>query len=185
MDKSLFVEAFHPLMIWRHLHQFLEQGGVILVVIMLTTFFLWMLILERQYYFWFIHKKVCQQVTTVWQQRADKHSWFSHQIRQRLLSMTSMQTQRNLSTIKLVVVIAPLLGLLGTVVGMIEVFDVMASTGASNARGMAGGVSKATIPTMAGMVVSLSGLLFSVTLKRRATLSMEALSNQLVKEEPS
>ena len=49
-------------------------------------------------------------------------------------------------------------GLLGTVTGMIEVFDVMAITGSGNARSMASGVSKATIPTMAGMVGALSGV---------------------------
>jgi biopolymer transport protein ExbB len=50
---------------------------------------------------------------------------------------------------------------------MIEVFDVMAG-GSGNARGMASGVSKATLPTMAGMVAALSGMLFSVQLERWA-----------------
>ena len=70
--------------------------------------------------------------------------------------------------IKTLVAIAPLLGLLGTVTGMIEVFDVMALSGSSNARLMAGGVFKATIPTMAGMVAALSGLFFSSQLDRRS-----------------
>ena len=48
-------------------------------------------------------------------------------------------------------------GLLGTVTGMIEVLQVMACNGGGDARAMAGGVSKATLPTMAGMVVALSG----------------------------
>ena len=57
-----------------------------------------------------------------------------------------------------------MLGLLGTVTGMIEVFDVMAISGSGNARGMAGGVSQATLPTMAGMVAALSGMIFSIQL---------------------
>jgi biopolymer transport protein ExbB len=61
-----------------------------------------------------------------------------------------------------------MLGLLGTVTGMIEVFDVMAG-GSGNARGMAAGVSKATLPTMAGMVAALSGMLFSTQISRFAT----------------
>ena len=60
------------------------------------------------------------------------------------------------------------MGLLGTVTGMIEVFDVMAVAGGGNARGMAGGVSKATLPTMAGMVAALSGMMFSIQLRRYA-----------------
>jgi biopolymer transport protein ExbB len=51
---------------------------------------------------------------------------------------------------------------------MIEVFDVMALTGNGNTRGMAGGVSKATLPTMAGMVAAISGMLFSVQLDQFA-----------------
>ena len=39
---------------------------------------------------------------------------------------------------------------------MVEVFDVMAVTGSGNARAMAAGISKATLPTMAGLVVALS-----------------------------
>jgi len=50
---------------------------------------------------------------------------------------------------------------------MIEVFDVMAATGSSNVRAMSAGVSKATIPTMAGMVAALSGLIFTNRLERR------------------
>ncbi|MEO0879265.1 MAG: MotA/TolQ/ExbB proton channel family protein, partial [Pseudomonadota bacterium] len=66
----------------------------------------------------------------------------------------------NNGLIRVLVAVTPLLGLLGTVTGMTEVFDVMAVTGSSNARLMAGGISKATIPTMAGLVASLSGLIF-------------------------
>ena len=52
--------------------------------------------------------------------------------------------------------LCPLLGLLGTVTGMIEVFNVMAVTGGGDAKSMAGGVERSTIPTMAGMVSALS-----------------------------
>ncbi len=57
------------------------------------------------------------------------------------------------------------MGLLGTVTGMIEVFDVMAIQGTSNVKAMANGVSMATIPTMAGMVIALSGILFEKRLE--------------------
>jgi len=60
--------------------------------------------------------------------------------------------------------LAPLFGLLGTVTGMIEVFQVMAFTGGGDARSMAGGVSKATLPTMAGMTTALSGVFATIYL---------------------
>jgi len=47
-------------------------------------------------------------------------------------------------------------------------------------RGMAGGVSKATLPTMAGMVAALSGLLFSAQLERRAKREAQLMADRLV-----
>ena len=174
---------FDPAFLIGKLQSFLDQGGVMLVVIMFSTLFLWMLILERYYYFYFIHGNVINRTIKEWLDRRDKRSWYARKIRLQLISLVRAKTERYLAMIKLMVVIAPLMGLLGTVTGMISVFDVMASTGSSNARGMAAGVSQATIPTMAGMVVSLSGMLFSVALKRRSEQSIESLSNVLAMEE--
>jgi len=60
--------------------------------------------------------------------------------------------------------VVPYFGLLGTVTGTIEVFQVMAFTGGGDARSMAGGVSKATLPTMAGMTTALSGVFATIYL---------------------
>jgi len=70
--------------------------------------------------------------------------------------------------IKAMVALCPLLGLLGTVWGMIEVFNVMAVTGGGDAKSMAEGVQKATIPTMAGMVAALSGVFANTYVTRIA-----------------
>ena len=72
--------------------------------------------------------------------------------------------------------ICPLLGLLGTVLGMLEVFDALAATGANNPRAMAAGVSKATVSTLAGMVVAIFGLLANLLAERRAVSSREQLA---------
>ena len=77
------------------------------------------------------------------------------------------------------VAICPLLGLLGTVTGMIEVFDVVTTLGTGNARAMASGISRATIPTMAGMVVALPGLYFCLALEQRVNRSVKQLSDRL------
>jgi biopolymer transport protein ExbB len=76
-------------------------------------------------------------------------------------------------------VILPLLGLLGTVTGMIQVFNVMAMEGTANPRLMAAGVSAATIPTMAGLVAALSGFWFTVYLKRRVSAEMQRVDELL------
>jgi len=90
-----------------------------------------------------------------------------------------LNLHRNLGPIQTVVKLCPMLGLLGTVTGMIEVFDVMAIAGSGNARGMAAGVSKATLPTMAGMVAALTGMLFSIQLSRFAVDESERVADGL------
>ena len=71
---------------------------------------------------------------------------------------------------------------MGTVTGMIEVFDVMAISGTGNARSMAAGVSKATIPTMAGMVGALSGVFLVTIISRAVANRVESLEDQLTME---
>ncbi len=144
---------------------FVEQGGNVLLVIAFVTAVMWSLIYERFWYFRTQHKREVQKVKKTWSERTDHSSWSAHQIRRMLVSDVRLKLERNLSPINTVVKLCPMLGLLGTVTGMIEVFDVMA-TGSGNARGMAAGVSKATLPTMAGMVAALSGMLFAVQLDR-------------------
>ena len=73
---------------------------------------------------------------------------------------------------------APLTGLLGTVTGMIAVFDAMATQG-GNARSMAAGVSMATIPTMSGMIASLSGLVGTTYLKRKVEYETQLFEDKL------
>jgi biopolymer transport protein ExbB len=80
------------------------------------------------------------------------------------------------------VALCPLLGLLGTVTGMIDVFNVMAVTGGGDAKAMAGGVSRATIPTMAGMVAALSGVFANTYIERLATTETRLLEDRLTKD---
>ena len=89
------------------------------------------------------------------------------------------QINRRIRFLGVVIPIGPLVGLLGTVTGMIEVFDVMAISGSGNARAMAAGVSQATVSTMAGMVSALSGLWFSARLQRRAEKEMRTFEDGL------
>ena len=61
----------------------------------------------------------------------------------------------------------------------LEVFDVLAILGTANARSMAAGVSKATIPTMAGMVGALAGVFAGTVLSRLVTKETERLEEAL------
>ncbi len=163
--------------------EFVERGGDVLLVIAFVTAVMWTLMVERFWYFRTGHKREKERIQRFWESRTDHSSWNAHQIRQLLISEVSAKLNGNLGMIKTTVAICPMLGLLGTVTGMIEVFDVMAA-GSGNTRGMAAGVSKATLPTMAGMVAALSGMLFSIQLERyaRSEASRVADSLELIHE---
>jgi biopolymer transport protein ExbB len=158
---------------------FIEQGGNVLLAIALATAIMWTLIYERFWYFRTRHKAEFARILEAWRRRADKSSWNAHQIRRMWISGVQLGLRRRLGLIATFVKLCPLLGLLGTVTGMIEVFDVMAVAGSGNARGMASGVSKATLPTMAGMVAAISGMLFSVQLQRFAADEGERVEDSL------
>lgn len=68
--------------------------------------------------------------------------------------------ERYLSTLGTIAMIAPLLGLLGTVTGMIKVFDAIVLKGAGDPAVLAGGISEALITTVAGMMVAIPSLFF-------------------------
>jgi len=72
---------------------------------------------------------------------------------------------RYVSTIMILAGVAPLLGLLGTVLGMIETFDVISVFGTGNARAMAGGISVALVTTQTGLLVAIPGLFFGGRLR--------------------
>lgn len=164
------------------IRDFTETGGQVLFVIGLLIFVMWLLILERALYLFIWHKKNVQNAVHMWKGRSDRSSWNAEQVRQKVISTISLQLNGNIPIIQALVALCPLLGLMGTVTGMIEVFDVMAISGSGNARSMASGVSKATIPTMAGMVGALSGVFASTWLTRTVKSERMHLEDALIVE---
>ncbi len=164
--------------IWA-VRDFVELGGNVLFAIAALTAVMWTLIVERVVYFQTTHRAEKKRVQALWDARSDHSSWHAHQIRRMLVSEVKLNLHRGLGPIKTAVALCPMLGLLGTVTGMIEVFDVMANAGSGNARGMAAGVSKATLPTMAGMVAALSGLMISDQLVRFAKVEVKRVADRL------
>lgn len=150
----------NPTVAFEALEKFLTAGGNVLVIILGVTFLMWAFIIERLIFWTMAKDAVYKRAQRAWSARSEHSSWYAHAVRDKLLADARDDFSRFNSFIQVLVAITPLLGLLGTVTGMVEVFNVMAATGTSNARLMAGGISKATIPTMAGLVASLSGLIF-------------------------
>jgi biopolymer transport protein ExbB len=174
--------VFYYLPFLETIRDFIELGGPVLRVIGFVTLFMWMLIIERLIYFRTGHRRLVRNAHNYWDERLDYSSWKAHQIRARIVSQVSANAERNLALIKTCVALCPLLGLLGTVTGMIEVFEVMAIAGSGNPRSMASGVSKATVPTMAGMVAALSGVAMSAYLETKARREREFIADELIIE---
>lgn len=161
---------------------FMQKGGDVLYLIAFLAFFMWILIFERVWYFYFSHKEIVNKVTQDWSKRTDKRSWNSKGIRDMVISQTSSKINQNLTLIKLCVGVAPLFGLFGTIAGMMEVFHLLAVTGGGDAKAMAGGVSRSTIPAMAGLSVALTGTFANQFISNKAKRETELLSDHLVSE---
>ena len=174
------MELLNPAIAFDAIRDFLNAGGMVLRIIMVVTFFMWALIVERLIYWGTAHAGVAKRAQRAWNARSDHKSWYAHAIRERLISDAMQEASRFNNVIRALVAVTPLLGLLGTVTGMVQVFDVMAVTGSSNARLMAAGISKATIPTMAGLVASLSGLIFINTFDRNVQKAQHRIADDLL-----
>jgi biopolymer transport protein ExbB len=159
--------------------RFMEMGGNVLWLIAILLFVMWALIFERAWYFYTGWKSDAADAINLWEARPERKSWSAQQIRRKLIAESHDKINTFLPVIKTLVSLCPLLGLLGTVTGMIEVFNIMAVTGGGDAKSMAGGVSRATIPTMAGMVAALSGVFANTYVTRTAARESQFLEDNL------
>jgi biopolymer transport protein ExbB len=162
--------------------RFLHLGGWVLKWILLAALLLTTLIVERCWYLLRIHPRRLRGHVQQWRLRPERRSWAARRIREQLISELKIGLDATLPLIRVMVPLAPLLGLLGTVTGMLEVFDAMTAAGQSDVRAMAYGVSHAMIATLAGLVVSLFALLASVQLGARVRQLSERLPDLLAVE---
>ena len=165
--------------LWESVREFIATGGGVLYFVAMAVFLMWILMIEK---FWFLsatYPKIKRDVIANWDARTDTTSWYAHRIRDTWISETTEVLDARMITIKTLVAMCPLIGLLGTVTGMIAVFETMATQGTGNPRLMASGISMATIPTMAGMVAALSGVFFSSRLDAKVKMAKAKLIDSL------
>lgn len=93
----------------------------------------------------------------------------------------SHDLERYLTSLGVIASISPLLGLLGTVVGMIKVFTALMLEGAGNANVLAGGISQALITTAAGLSVAIPAIMFHRFFLRRVDELMVTMEQEAVK----
>ncbi len=161
------------------LEAFAMQGGAVIWLQFAVCFVLWLLILERILFFRISWPTRAKQLVREWNSRRDQQSWRAQAIREAVVSRSSRELYGAIAIIRTLVALCPLLGLLGTVLGMTGVFDVIASSGNDDAQAMASGIYRATLPTMAGLTVALSGIYFTVRLAQKAEREVNRLRGLL------
>jgi len=92
----------------------------------------------------------------------------------------SPKIQSGLSLLKIIAMVAPLLGLLGTVTGMIIVFQAITIYGAGDPKAMAGGISSALVTTVLGLIVAIPTLLLHTMLYGKAKKLLHILEEQSI-----
>ena len=158
--------------IFKTYSNFLYQGGPVVLILFLISIYLFILIAAKFKYLFFdialVQAEYKKSLSTI---KNDEYL---------LLNVASLKCDyktiinKDFYMIQTLIALCPVLGLLGTVTGMIEVFDVVSFFGTGNARALASGITKATLPTMTGMAISILGLLtFSILNSRSQSLISE------------
>jgi biopolymer transport protein ExbB len=160
-----------------------ERGGAVLWVILAMSVLMWALILDRYLHHFFVMPRRRVRLLRLWRQDPEGGGRRSTPRTKAMMAAFSAPMHRFLLPIHTLSGILPLLGLLGTINGMIKVFEVITVFGVGNARGMAAGISEALITTMAGLVTALSGLYFCVNLQSLAERASEHFAMRLNKDE--
>ncbi|MBW1739304.1 MAG: MotA/TolQ/ExbB proton channel family protein [Deltaproteobacteria bacterium] len=170
-------------------YDYLRPGGIVMIPIILTSLWMWALIIERLFYLRRMrHRDISLKEAVEILQGKDISSlsdglmarivirFIKEKVGQRdldrnIINQCAMKERpllrRYLAAITVLAAVAPLLGLLGTVTGMITTFNVISIFGTGNARAMAGGISEALITTQSGLLVAIPGLFMSNFLARR------------------
>ena len=179
---------------------YFQRGGPVMVPLVAVSFFMWIMICERFVYYTGMEKgDLSELIAAVRGERKvpEGRGMGRHialymaenrtgegELDRRLLDQCGMRIRpgisRNLGVICILAAVSPLLGLLGTVTGMITTFDVIAMFGTGNARALAGGISEALITTQSGLMVSIPGMLMSVLLVRKAKRLEDRLDETLM-----
>ena len=155
---------------------FCERGGPVIFIFFVVAIIMITLLVERLIFFINDLKKLSADRVSEVRECPSDNKWVRNKIKLKNISILNSESSKNLLMIQGLIALCPLLGLLGTVTGMIEVFDIMAITGTGNARAMASGIARATLPTMTGLFISIVGLFLLTAIKssiEKATLEVK------------
>ena len=148
---------------------YLRQGGWIMIPLVAVSVAMWTMIVDRIGEFRRLSGGTLNKtLEDDFRNQLSGHAALDLEILQEVALRLRRSLDHRLALIGVLAAIAPLLGLLGTVLGMVETFDVISMFGTGNARAMAGGISVALITTQTGLLVAIPGMLMSNRLARMA-----------------
>lgn len=141
------------------LYEYIQQGGIIMYILLFINVVGWAIMLSKAYFLSVEMKMTAQTSNDIQKKIKDngEHMDTSStiEIAKQYLAGHIMNVEKGLNTVKIIATISPLLGLLGTVVGVLTAFHVMSETGLSNPASFAQGISMALITTVGGMIVAI------------------------------
>ena len=171
--------------------EYLAMGGWVMLPLVMLAFLLALLISERVLFYWELGRNditpdrlidlleesrmpgnkgsgICNQLLQLFLGAKKRYGKLDMMIIEEITKGFIPELTKNLLIIAALTKAAPLLGLLGTVSGMITTFNVMNIFGTGNAKAMSGGISEAMITTQFGLVVAIIGIYVSMILTRRS-----------------
>jgi len=139
---------------------YIEQGGPIMYVLLLINMVGFALMFYKFYIIYRENSKIPERVKSLGASlfgiKSTSHDpSFLIELSQKEIAEHMRKLESGVNTIKIIATISPLLGLLGTVVGILIAFQVIASTGLNSPENFAQGISMALITTVGGLLVAI------------------------------
>ncbi len=159
----------------------MQTGGDVLLILFIVSILFWTLVVEKFLYKTFVYRATSKKLRRYWKNHKEAETWANTQLKTAQVSSLNIALNSNLSIMRVLIALFPLLGLLGTITGMVSVFDSMSSLG-TNAKAMASGISMSTIPTMAGMLLAVLGLFAYSQIDATAKKEIRKLKDKILKD---
>ena len=135
---------------------YIEQGGVIMYILLFVNIIGFTTMLIKFIEFFMARRRAEKTVDAIYTNLAGASTpEAKHTLAQEYLAERMVAHERGLSTVRIIASIAPLLGLLGTVIGVLSAFDAISKLGLGDPNVFAGGISLALITTVGGLVVAI------------------------------
>jgi len=160
----------------------ISRGGPVLYILFFLTILIFTILLNK-YFFIISENKLWfnKKLSNFKKSYPPEHTNLA-EVEKTFLSEFNRISNSNIKLLDGLIGMCPMIGLLGTVYGMIEVFEVLSFLGTGNPRAMSSGVAKATIPTMASMVITLFGLYFRQDIGQRINKSIDQMKATIKSE---